>query len=225
MNSPAPPFDVMPLARHRLVRLLPSAWAECFAARSELAAEPLLRDWAAHGWPLIVRRPTPGERGVALGLPLPPAAGKRRIALTVEPDRIERVEWLPQAADVADVAPSAWQPCLRELSALAQRYQVRCHVFGSLAWQRLTGLRYLSAGSDLDVLLTLPVRRESVAPLLAALAALDARAPMRIDGELVRADGAGVNWRELHEGACEVALKTATDVVLSSPAAFLGTMR
>jgi phosphoribosyl-dephospho-CoA transferase len=37
---------------------------------------------------------------------------------------------------------------------------------------------------------------------------------MRLDGELVRDDGAGVNWRELHAGVGEVLLKTSSGVTL-----------
>jgi phosphoribosyl-dephospho-CoA transferase len=45
---------------------------------------------------------------------------------------------------------------------------------------------------------------------------------MRVDGELLRTDGAGVNWRELHAGDAELALKTAADVVLYSRESFIG---
>jgi phosphoribosyl-dephospho-CoA transferase len=45
---------------------------------------------------------------------------------------------------------------------------------------------------------------------------------MRLDGEVLRADGAGVNWRELRSGRAEVALKTATEVALCSRSAFIG---
>jgi len=30
------------------------------------------------------------------------------------------------------------------------------------------------------------------------IAAIEARAPMRLDGEILLSDGGGVNWRELH---------------------------
>ncbi|WP_323123051.1 malonate decarboxylase holo-[acyl-carrier-protein] synthase [Burkholderia alba] len=223
MISRAPPADSPP-ARHRLVRVVRDAWPAVLAAHG-LAHEPLLHDWAARGRPLIVRRPAPGERGLALGLPLPPSAGKRRIAVTVRASQIASIEPPPNLDAVAPAAPPAWQPCLRALAALAARHAVDCRVFGSLAWQALTGLPYLGAASDLDILLTLPAERHALTALLDGLAALDARAPMRIDGELVRADGAGVNWRELQTGMGEVAVKTATEVVLCAPDAFLEVSR
>ena len=221
MNSPSLRFDTRP-QRHRLVSVFPAAWDALLASRSDLADEPLLHDWARNHWPLIVRRPMPGEEGgVALGLPLPPSAGKRRIAVQLLPEGIASVMPLPGLAEVFDTSPDAWRSSLRELLALATKYDVRIGVFGSLAWQWLTGLTYLSPSSDIDIAWELP-RRDRIDEFLDELAALDARAPMRVDGELVRTDGAGVNWRELHAGAAEVALKTAADVVLYPRESFIG---
>jgi phosphoribosyl-dephospho-CoA transferase len=39
------------------------------------------------------------------------------------------------------------------------------------------------------------------------VAASETDAPMRLDGELMREDGAAVNWREFHAGAGEVLVK------------------
>ncbi len=93
-------------------------------------------------------------------------------------------------------------------------------MFGSLAWQTLTEQPYLTDTSDLDALFLLASDTQ-VRALLDGLAALDAWAPMRIDGELIRADGAGVNWRELCADSPEVIVKTATGAVLTSAAGFL----
>ncbi|WDD93646.1 malonate decarboxylase holo-[acyl-carrier-protein] synthase [Burkholderia sp. FERM BP-3421] len=205
--------------RHALARIAPDAWPALVAAHG-LGDVPLVCAWAARGWPLIVRRPAPGETGIALGLPLPPSAGKRRIALSVPPERIAAYASLPGLDEAAGRAPAAWRACLRDVSVLAARHRVSCRVFGALAWQTLTGLAYLHAGSDLDLLFDVPADTRALDALLDGLATLAEQAPMRIDGELVRDDGAGVNWRELHAGG-EVAMKTATDVVLCAPGAFL----
>ncbi|WP_122822031.1 malonate decarboxylase holo-[acyl-carrier-protein] synthase, partial [Burkholderia pseudomallei] len=248
------------------------------------------------------------DAGVPLGLPLPPSAGKRRVALAAAREQIDSACALPTLADVGRQAPPAWRPTLARLRALADAHRVDCRVFGSLAWQTLTGLRYLSDESDLDVLLmpggasssaslfrfsssfassfasvsvpppspsvsipqssrawpvpalagasaaavtgaeasapmtaqmeasasrlsrwpgssSMPSRRDAIAPFLAALAEIDADAPMRIDGELLCADGAGVNWRELHAGGRAVAMKTATGVELVAPRTFLEAWR
>ena len=221
MNSPAHRFD-LPLRRHQLVRILPAAWDVLLASRVDLSDEPLLREWVRNGWPLIVRRPMPDEvGGLSLGLPLPPSAGKRRIAVQLQPDDVVSVGSLPSLHSVMQASPNAWLPCLRELDGLAKTYGVQAGVFGSLAWQWLTGVHYLGPNSDIDVAWALPPR-ERIESFLDDLADIESRAPMRVDGELIRHDGTGVNWREVHAGHTDLALKTATKVVMCLREAFIG---
>jgi phosphoribosyl-dephospho-CoA transferase len=118
------------------------------------------------------------------------------------------------------VAPNLWQHTLGAVVRLASRYGVEARIFGSLAWCTLTGLDYLTDTSDLDLLLPIHCGSDLVR-LTADLAAIEATAPMRLDGELVRDDGAGVNWRELHTGARELLVKTTDGVALLDANLFL----
>ena len=93
-------------------------------------------------------------------------------------------------------------------------------MFGSLAWRSLTGLNYLTDSSDLDVLLDVH-RDTDLYSLAAGVAAIDAAAPMRLDGEFVRDDGAAVNWREIHTGVPDILVKTAGSVALLEARHFL----
>jgi phosphoribosyl-dephospho-CoA transferase len=68
--------------------------------------------------------------------------------------------------------------------------------FGSLLWQHLTGLAYLSPHSDLDLLWPVPAAFD-VLSLVFSIAEVQRDAPLRIDGEVIFADGSAVNWREL----------------------------
>ena len=224
VSSPWPCAEP-PLRRHQLVRVYPEAWESLLRARADLAGEPLLQDWARQGWPLIGRRrgPLDGE-GVLLGLPLPPSSGKRRIAVEMRAGDIASVSPLPSLSEVLGTAPVAWQRCLRELTDLSRLYEVHGGVFGSLCWQWLTGLTYLGARSDVDIAWTLP-RPDRLERFLDDLAEIDARAPVRLDGEVVRADGAAANWRELHAGLPEVALKSAGQVLLHARMDFIGEAR
>jgi phosphoribosyl-dephospho-CoA transferase len=99
------------------------------------------------------------------------------------------------------------------LNELAFWHSVQARVFGSLAWQTLTGLDYLSDRSDLDLLLDVH-RDTDLDGLAAGIAEIEAVAPMRLDGELMREDGAAVNWREFHAGAGEVLVKSIDGVGL-----------
>jgi phosphoribosyl-dephospho-CoA transferase len=214
------------LIRHSVVRVSRDAWDACVALQPGLADEPLVRNWAAHGWPLVVRRPAPCDAqkiGVPLGLPLPPTAGKRRVSVVVPADAITSIEPPPRLATLRNVAPDAWRATIGTLDSIARRHHVGCRVFGSLAWQGLTGLSYLSEHSDLDLLFDLPKATNvlgALEALLADIAMCDAFAPMRIDGEVIRMDGAGANWRELHAANGDVVVKMSTNVVLASARVF-----
>lgn len=232
MNSPARPAEAR-LIRHGVVRVAPHAWGAVLAAHPALAdAPPVVREWAARGWPLMVRRAGPcdaGAPGVPLGLPLPPSLGKRRIGVVAPEAAIVSVEPPPAIAGLRAAAPAGWRATLDRLDAIARRHGVGCRAFGSLAWQAMTGLTYLSSGSDLDLLFDAPVGPDAEAVLAALLDDVAALAdggevPMRIDGEVIRADGAGANWRELRTALTargEVVAKTPAGVALMSPCAFL----
>ena len=89
-----------------------------------------------------------------------------------------------------------------------------------MAWQALTGLDYLTDRSDLDLLLY--VHRETNLRRLATdVAEIDASAPMRIDGEFIRYDGAAVNWREFHVGGRDILVKTIDRVAVFDRSFFL----
>lgn len=200
------------LQRHALVRVDTAAFAE-EVARLELADEPPIAGWAHRGWPLVVRRRGPGDRPgrLALGLPLPPALGKRRIALDIPPAAIVAADPPLALHRVRDAAPAIWQPAIEALLALAERCEVEARVFGSVAWAALTGLDYLTAGSDLDLIWPATPRLDE---LLVGLVAIERVAPGRIDGEIVEPSGAAANWRELASGAAEVLGKSLGGVAI-----------
>jgi phosphoribosyl-dephospho-CoA transferase len=118
------------------------------------------------------------------------------------------------------MAPPTWRPTLERLDELASLHSVEARVFGGLAWRALTGLDYLTDRSDLDLLLRID-RDTDVAALVTGMAEIEAPAPMRLDGELVRDDGAAVNWRELQAGADQVLVKTIGGVALLDTNLFL----
>jgi phosphoribosyl-dephospho-CoA transferase len=139
----------------------------------------------------------------------------------MDPAGVRSVVRPPLLSAALRVAPAAWIPTLRTLNHVAARLGVEARVFGSLAWCLLTGLDYLSVSSDLDFILSLPHPRD-FAELMTELDSIDSDAPMRLDGEIERDDGAGVHWRELHSGAREVLAKTVGGPTLLNSAEFIG---
>ena len=199
--------------RHALLRLTAGGWATLIARYPAFTSDETLALWPARGWPLISRRRLADDPPdvVPLGLPLPPAQGKQRIGLTISECAIANIADPPLLAEARGGAPEAWQETISALLALAPR--TRC--FGSLAWQHITGLAYLGAASDLDLLWLLPA--EPMA-LLDGIARIAATAPMRIDGEVLGRPG-GVQWREL-ASADPVAVKGAEAITLMPRADF-----
>lgn len=213
MTSPCTPIERI-AGRHDLVFVNTEGWKAMLDGRSDLAREPLMARWMEEGWPAIRRRPMPDELfGMALGVPLPPTAGKKRLCLLLKSDDVISVSRPPLLQEAYVTAPPAWRPTLDRLGDLSSRHSVKARVFGSLAWRALTGLDYLTATSDLDLLLDVTGDTDLKA-LSTELAAVEADAPMRLDGELMRDDGAAVNWREFHAGAEQVLVKHIDGVAL-----------
>jgi len=206
------------LNRHSMVKLSTAAWTAVMARHPELARHQIIADWARAGRPLVVRRPTCGDPAgiIPLGLPLPPSHGKRRIAVALAAGDIIGDAPPPLLADAAAEAPLHWHETIDRLVRLCPDTRT----FGSLAWQHLTALPYLSDGSDLDLLWPLPPARKATT-LASDIAGIARRAPMKLDGEIVGPAG-GVQWRELigdQDG--EILVKGPLAVHCMTRAAFL----
>ncbi|PPQ21274.1 malonate decarboxylase holo-[acyl-carrier-protein] synthase [Bradyrhizobium sp. AC87j1] len=220
MTSPCKPGE-RPAGRHDLVFVSPDGWRTMLDLHGDLGCDPLVAHWAELGWPTIRRRALPCETaGLALGLPLPPSAGKKRLAFLAGLDDIVAVARPPSLKKARASAPPHWRMTLDHLDELALRHSAHARVFGSLAWETLTGLDYVTAGSDLDLLLETSPETD-LDRLVADLAAIESQAPMRLDGELMRAEGAAVNWREFQAGASEILVKSIEGVTLRDRGDFI----
>ena len=191
--------------RHQMVWVEPSAWEAVLQEHDALDSGPLIRDWAANGWPLVVRSRTCEEHAQLLpaGIPVPPEHGKRRYAFRIDADLVIRAEEPPLVALAATVAPQSWRSSIAAVAELESG--TRC--FGSLCWEYLTGLSYLTPESDLDLLWQ--VASESEADRLGRdIAHIDGQSPTRIDGEFITPAAAGIQWREWHSAAPTLMAKT-----------------
>jgi phosphoribosyl-dephospho-CoA transferase len=216
-----------PWRRHDLLHVAPDVWASAMAHCPTLADLPLVRTWADRGWPVIVRRRAEAEDpGMApVGVPLPPDAGKHRVALLLPADGVLQRSTPPLLRAVASVAGPGWQSTITSLVDLGDWVGVKPSAFGSLLWQHQTGLTYLSPPSDLDVLWPVPTDFD-VLSLVSSIAEIQRDAQLRIDGEVVFPDGSAVNWRELWNehrsgGRAGVLVKTMEGVRLLDIASLL----
>jgi len=184
------------LRRHQLVRLNEAGWAAVRARAWDEGAQACLAHWCAHGLPLVVtqQRGTLADDALALGLPAPLQWQRRRLVVQVGLGDVLYFDEFPLAAELTTSLPAAsrvaWCALLTTLGAAGASVRV----YGGHGWQRITGLGYLHAGSDLDLCLSVA----DAAAADAAVAALQAAAltAPRLDGELVFPDGSAVAWRE-----------------------------
>ncbi|HEL3782653.1 TPA: malonate decarboxylase holo-[acyl-carrier-protein] synthase [Stenotrophomonas maltophilia] len=188
------------LPRHTLVWLSAHArWQADIAAH-----EPRLADWFAQGLPAIVARRAADDADprLRLGVPLPPAEGKLRLALRVPAHDVLRTAPPPALQTVleSDLVQD-WQRPLQALQDIAA-----ARVFGAFAWQHLTGLHYVHARSDIDLLWRIDTIAQADA-LVVRLQQWEAEHGRRVDGELCLADGGAVNWREYAGGSRQVLVK------------------
>jgi phosphoribosyl-dephospho-CoA transferase len=211
------------LHRHKLAWLSPQGWRQALAAAPEHAQA--LRSWRREDWPLVARRQDPeaaaGE--LSLGLPLPPCPvkGKVRIALRLPAGAVLRSSDAPALASVLPALPPRWQAGASALAAQAAAQHIALRVYGSAAWQALTGLQYIGPRSDIDLLFY----PDSVAGLEAGAALFRRHAAhLPLDGEIVFPSGRAVACKEwllaLEAGAgTRVMVKEKTGVSLQSIAA------
>lgn len=209
------------LRRHHLVWLSAAAVAEARPDGQCCAADPqaqaLLADWVGAGHPLIVARQggdcPPGQ--LRLGLALPPALGKRRLAFRVARSQILRsAPPPPLAAAVAGALQAAWNPLLLSLLGVPALRAASPRLLGSAGMQVATGLPCLGPDSDLDLLLTPPDRAAARAVCRALALFDDPQCGPRVDGEIVNAAGDAVAWRELEASPRQVLVKSLDGVRL-----------
>lgn len=216
------------LRRHSLVTLNDAGWDEALSGLPPACA-PHAAAWRQASRPLVARRADPDRPGaVPLGIPLPPDADGRklRIPVTVAPAGLAGIAPPLALEDCLPAAPAAWQTPLATLARACRDAGAPLCAFGSLAMQRLTGLRYLTETSDVDVLAA-PASASQLARVLALLDEAASRVPL--DGEIRFPDSRAVAWKEWRDAGrsapgTRVLVKHDAGVALASVAALAATL-
>lgn len=121
--------------------------------------------------------------------------------------------------------PVAAADVLRQLEDEIRGCGARLGIYGSLAWEVVSGEAYRHAGSDIDVVCDVDSRRQYEIAL-AALTRAQSRLACRLDGELRLPDGKAVAWPELAQADCsagkKVLVKGEATLALMRLSEFLG---
>ncbi|MCG2575622.1 malonate decarboxylase holo-[acyl-carrier-protein] synthase [Dechloromonas sp. XY25] len=184
------------MRRHDLVYLQrDAAFATPCAAPGD-ASWQAARDWIAAGRPLVAARQPPGSERLHLGLSLPLTQQRKRLSIDVEAKAIARIEQPLSVARCCSRLPAAQAAVLTRLAEQATACGAGLGVFGSLAWEVLSGEAYRHADSDIDLICDVATV-EQFDTMLAALQQAAGELPCRLDGELRFPDGNAVAWREM----------------------------
>lgn len=214
------------MKRHDWAYLRPGT-RPAFAAADE-ATLAFAHDWLAYGRPLVVARGAVSPDKLNLGLCLPVEFATRRLGCTVEGRDVLRSRNPLTVEEASHVLPAHDAHALRRFARAVAGHALQVGVYGSTAWEAMSGLRYRQETSDIDVVCDVA----SSAALSACLAAFhdgvrDFRA--RLDGEIRFAGGRAVAWRELAEacaGTSDLVLaKDERDVALLSLHRILAPLR
>lgn len=192
--------------RHHFIWPSGAAWQRLQALAADERQRDAMARWQRNNWPLVARRAdadaVAGETCAGMAMPPDAQGNKPRIAVRLLAAEVaaSRAPFLLRDLVAANLPglPPAWPSAMNELQAQAARAGIALSVFGSLAWQAVTGQAYLRAGSDIDLLFQ-PASRQELEQGVRLLAYHAMFLPL--DGEIVFPDGAAVSWKEWRQVA------------------------
>ncbi len=215
------------MRRHDLVYLDRDAAFETPCAATGDASWQAARDWIAAGRPLVAARQPAGDGPLLLGLSLPLNQQRKRLTIHVDRRAVAGID-APLTVDrCCSRLPVAEAEVLRRLAERAAACSARLGVFGSLAWEALSGEDYRHAESDIDLICDVDTLPQFDAMLNVLHLAAD-QLSCRLDGEIRFPDGDAVAWREVaaqrENPAALVLVKGPHEVGLRTVQALLATL-
>ena len=212
-----------PLRRHDLAYLSDGALVRVEGGHPlPLVMQTWLSEWIAAGKPLVVARqrfsPDATQPRIQLGAALPIRLGRAKVACSVAGASLNRITSALSAERVSGVLPAHQSRVLARLSDLAARLGIAVRVYGSTAWECLSGESYRRSDSDVDVICDVE-RRDVLAQWLRAMESGAHSMDGHLDGEIRFPGDHAVAWRELTR-ACLANRETRVLVKSSRGVAF-----
>jgi phosphoribosyl-dephospho-CoA transferase len=183
------------MRRHDLVYLAPDAAFATPCAEPGGAYWLAARQWIAAGRPLVAAR-QPGGGDLLLGLSLPTRLQRKKLSIRVDRSSIAEIRPPLALADCLSRLPAGEAAVLARLVEQAAACSLRLGVYGSLAWEGLSGESYRHPDSDIDLICDIE-HVGQLATILPALEQAAAELPCRLDGELRFPGGHASAWREI----------------------------
>lgn len=218
------------MRRHDLAYLHPSAAYQLLNAKQSATAHDALRRWVHAGRPLVVAcQSITCSQQVLLGLARPPGEEPRRLSISVGPEAIRAIAPPLTLAHCLNSSTVATSASLRQLLLQCERQDIAVSVYGSLAWEILSGTLYRHSHSDIDLVIDITCVSQ-LAPCIEALQQAQAILPYALDGEIRFGNNAAVNWKELAQAllqpsAAQVVAKQNTGATLTTVTALMGQLQ
>ncbi|MCV2217996.1 malonate decarboxylase holo-[acyl-carrier-protein] synthase [Thauera sp. Sel9] len=186
----------MMMRRHDRVWLHPSAVFSSNCMPVDGFHWQQVQDWICRGRPLVVPRQAASATQIVLGLALPAHSDGKRLSIQVERKDISAVFPPMPLAKCLQILSGRDRDCLVWLDAAMHGAGVRIGIYGSMAWELVSGETYRNEASDLDVVCDV-IEMNQVNMLLVALQKAAAGLSFPLDGEIRFPNGQAVAWREL----------------------------
>ena len=183
-------------------------------------AEHFVKQWIAEGKAFVCPRQNPQSNTMQLGLAFVDNGIKHRAFLQARFQDVLRSEEPHELVDCLGMFGEKEAMVLRLLIEELKAAGFPLYVFGSVAWEKISGKPYRTDKSDLDLLCDVTTIQD-LRFVTNAFAAADRELPFSIDGELRFPKDHCVNWREVvaaleHHDELEVLVKGETGVAMSS---------
>jgi phosphoribosyl-dephospho-CoA transferase len=203
------------LSRHARVWLDATTWRRHLKTSIDDHRLALVDQWIARGNALVARRrdASAPPDDCHLGVALPLRADRLRVAVVVDRAAVVRVDRPLRLDEVVAYAPGAHRVALMALHRRAIEIGTVFRVYGSFAWQAISGEPCVTSRSDLDLLWDARGPAH-VAQVIALLEAWEGDHGLRADGEARFANGDAVAWRELAHSTARVLVKRDDGVAL-----------
>lgn len=208
------------MRRHDLLILKPDAVMPSVACCTTDRAAHYVKQWIAECRSFVCPRQNPRSNTLQLGLAFVDNGIKHRAFVQARYQDVLQADTPHELIECLDLFGEQEANVLRQLATKLNAAGFTLYVFGSVAWEKISGKPYRTEKSDLDLLCDVATIQD-VRFVTASLAAADRELPFSIDGELRFPKDECVNWREVvaaleHHDELEVLIKGETGVYMSS---------
>jgi phosphoribosyl-dephospho-CoA transferase len=179
-----------------------------------------VKQWIAEGRAFVCPRQNHRSNVLQLGLTFVDDGVKHRAFIQAGYQDVLRGDSPHNLEYALGMFPENEADDLRDLVAELKTAGFPIYVFGSVAWEIISGRPYRTSKSDLDLLCDVETLQD-VRFVTEAFASADQKLPFNIDGELRFANDDCANWREVraalgHHDEMEILVKGERGVYMST---------